>query len=159
MRRDKRARPLARGNVGLWRGRQVLKKGTTMADRTDDMSRLAQLLSYLGYDIEGAEGDKGLRITTNGVHVTVVVYDDGSLSLVCTVAGGGVDLRLADINDANNRVRFAKFSKDDDQLILEADFMFSLEGINAQDELRHIMSLWTLALQELKHLVRDLLAA
>lgn len=131
-----------------------------MTEALDDKARLAELLRALNYEVEantGEAGDKALRITTSGLHVTVVFYDDGSLSLVCSVDGAGVDLRLTDINDANNRVRFAKFSVDGTTLILEADFMFSLGDQNAAEELAHIMNLWTLALQELKHLVNELL--
>jgi len=128
-----------------------------MTDRTDDRTRLAEMIRALDYEVEGDEGEKGLRITTNGIHVTVVVYDDGSLSLVCSAAGEDVPLRLEDINDANNRVRFAKFSRDDKELILEADFMFSLHDPSAEQDLSRIMKLWTLALQELKNLVTELL--
>lgn len=131
-----------------------------MTETTEDRDKLAELLRSLNYEVEansGKDGNKALRITTSGLHVTVVVYDDGSLSLVCSVDGADVDLRLTDINEANNRVRFAKFSVDGTTLILEADFMFSLGDPNAAEELSHIMNLWKLALQELKHLVTELL--
>lgn len=129
-----------------------------MSDHTEDRARLSGMLTSLGYEVEN-DGEKGIRINTGGLHATVVVYDDGSLSLVCSVAGGGVDLRLTDVNDANSRVRFAKFSVDDGNLLLEADFVFSLAGWNAIEQLKHIMQLWQLALQELKHLVAELVQA
>jgi hypothetical protein len=127
-----------------------------MIDANVDTAKLAEMFEQLGYTVEEND-ESGLRIRTGGVHVTVVVYEDGSLSLVCSVAGGeGVELSLEDVNDANNRVRFAKFSVVDETLLLEADFVFSLNSPNAFHHLKHIMRLWYFALQELRNLVREL---
>jgi hypothetical protein len=128
-----------------------------MIDANVDRAKLAEWFQELGYTVDESD-DTGLRIRTEGVHVTVVVYEDGSLSLVCTVAAGeGVELDLKDINDANNRVRFAKFSTaEENLLLLEADFVFSLNSASAFEHLKHIMRLWLFALQELRNLVREL---
>ncbi len=129
-----------------------------MTEALDDRARLAALLRSLNYEVDdGVYGEKSLRITTSGLNVTVIVYDDGSLTFVCSADGAGVNLRLEEVNEANNRVRFAKFSVDGSTLLLEADFMFSLDDPNAAEEIAQIMSLWKLALQELKHLVTELL--
>lgn len=127
-----------------------------MTETSADRSKLAEMLEQLDYVVE-ADSEKGLRIRTSGVHVTIVVYDDGSLSLVCSVAGGpDVTFKLDQINEANNRVRFAKFSIVDDTLHLEADFVFALNAPTAFEQLRRIMQLWHFALQELRNLVREL---
>ena len=126
-----------------------------MSTIDEDKARLSQLFGKLGYDVE-ADIENGLRVNTGGVHVTVVVYDDGTLSLVCSVAGGGVDLRLQDVNEANSRVRFAKFSVEGGNLLLEADFVFALHNADASAHLLHIMHLWDLAFLELRRLVTEL---
>lgn len=127
-------------------------------DRTVQLQRVAELLADLGFEVE-REGGRGLTITFEGVYATVVIYDDGTLSLMCSVDGHGIDLRLPDINDANNRVRFAKFSVDRDNLLLEADFVFSLAAPDAQEQLRTVVALWRMALRELKDLVGRLVPA
>lgn len=127
-------------------------------DKTVQLRRVAELLAELGFEVERG-GDRGLTITFEGVYATIIVYDDGTLSLMCSVDGHGIDLRLPDINEANNRVRFAKFSVERDNLLLEADFVFPLAVTDAQEQLRTVVSLWRLALRELKELVEKLVPA
>ena len=127
-------------------------------DKSTQLQRVAELLAELGFEVERRTSG-GLTIMFEGVYATVVVYDDGTLSLMCSVDGHGVDLRLSEINEANNRVRFAKFSVERDNLLLEADFVFGLTAPDAQEQLRTVVRLWRMALRELKDLVGRLVPA
>lgn len=127
-------------------------------DKSTQLQRVAELLTELGFTVE-REVSGGLTIMFEGVYATVVVYDDGTLSLMCSVDGHGVDLRLPEINEANNRVRFAKFIVERDNLLLEADFVFGLTAPDAQEQLRTVVRLWRMALRELKDLVGRLVPA
>lgn len=127
-------------------------------DKVTQLQRVADLLAELGFDVQ-REGRRGLTIMFEGVYATVVVYDDGTLSMMCSVGGEGIDLRLQEINEANNRVRFAKFSVEHKNLLLEADFVFALAAPDAQEQLRTLVQLWRMALRELKDLVGKLVSA
>jgi hypothetical protein len=125
----------------------------------DDRQRLSSILDELGYKPE-LQGDHGVRIMFDGVYATVLFYGDGTLSLICSVKGEGIELNLDDVNAANNRVRFAKFSVDARRnLQLEADFVFPLGGPESVDQMRHLLKLWRQALHELKALVETLVPA
>lgn len=56
---------------------------------------------------------------------------------------------LGRVNAANNRVRFAKFSVERGNLLLEADFVYYLGATDAVEGMRQILDLWRMALHEL----------
>lgn len=124
----------------------------------EDRQRLTNLLTELGYQPE-AKGDHGVRILLDGVYATVLFYGDGTLTFICSVNGANINVRLDDVNAANHRVRFAKFSRDTKgNLQVEADFVFPLARADAADQLRQLMVLWRQALHELKALVEELVS-
>ena len=129
-----------------------------MTNVNDDRARLTALLTKLDLSPEPV-GAKGVRVVLDGVFATIGLYGDSTLSLTCSVKGDGQEWDLHRINAANNRVRFAKFSVDRGNLMLEADLVFRLESPDAIDQLRQALKVWRMALHELQVLVQELVPA
>ena len=129
-----------------------------MTEINEDRARLADLLLRLDLT-PTTQGSNAVQIVLDGVYATVMVYGDGTLSLVCSVRGDEAGWDLQRVNAANNRVRFAKFSVDRGNLLLEADFVFHIASRDALDQLRQVLKLWRMALHELQLLVEELVPA
>ena len=129
-----------------------------MTEVNEHRAKLLALLTDL--DLSPSEqGANAIRIMLDGLYATVLVYGDSTLSLVCSVRGNGHEWDLQSINAANNRVRFAKFSVDRGNLLLEADFVFNIGSSDAEDQLQQVLKLWRLAVRELRLLVEELVSA
>ncbi len=129
-----------------------------MTNVNEDRARLEKLLTELGV-APARQVSNGVQVVFDGIYATIMIYGDGTLSLLCSVRSDGREWRLDGVNAANNRVRFAKFSVEQGNLLLEADFMFRLGSPDATDGLRRILDLWRMALHELQTLVGELMPA
>ena len=129
-----------------------------MTNMNDDRAKLETMLVELGVT-STKQVSNGVQIVFDDIYTTIMIYGDSTLSLLCSVKrdDGGWDLRQ--INAANNRVRFAKFSLERGNLLLDADFVFQLRSFDSLDKLRQILALWRMALRELQVLVEEMIPA
>lgn len=113
------------------------------------METLARALRAAGCDAAIAN-DGHCRIVIDGEAARVTAAADG-LTLQRSVCGDDLTLDLGRVNEANHRVRFARYSIENGRLVMRCDL-----GPDVDDPATRTMAIWRLVMADMRRLVIEL---
>jgi hypothetical protein len=128
-------------------------------DLTEDeeagLRRITAMLQDMGYRAKIDPATKLVITSTGGLVSTIFSFPTRNIQLRCMIGGAGADLPLPAVNLFNQQRRFVKLYVDDEQdMLMEADFIFNETRDHAKTDFEIIITLWESSVSDLKELLK-----